>query len=188
MRHLICSILTVVVPAVGFAQVDHSVHHPTAASAQLPLHAGQEAFATIAEIVTILKTDSTTDWSRVNLEALRQHLIDMDEVTMRAESEASAVVGGIRVTISGMGRTRDAIQRVVAAHAMALDAMPEYGAMADTIPTGMRLTVVVKDPNARQVIARIRALGFVGLLTEGSHHQAHHLAIAKGEGEAAHKH
>jgi hypothetical protein len=188
MRHLAFSLLTIAFPAIGFGQVDHSAHHATSASVALPTHAGQEAFATIAEIVAILKSDSTTDWSRVNLEALRQHLVDMDEVTMRAESEASAVVGGVRIVVTGSGRTRDAIQRLVTAHAMALDAMPEYGAMADTIPTGMRLTVVAKDPNARSVIARIRGLGFIGLLTEGSHHQAHHLAIAKGEGEGAHKH
>ena len=148
----------------------------------------KEAFATIAEIVAILKNDPATDWSRVNLEALRQHLIDMDEVTMHAESEASPVFGGLRVEVSGTGRTRDAIQRVVGAHALVLDAMPEYGAIAEPIPSGVRFTVVAKDPNSRSIVARIRALGFVGLLTEGSHHQVHHLAIAKGEGDAAHLH
>lgn len=28
---------------------------------------------------------------------------------------------------------------------------------------------------------RIRALGFIGLMTVGMHHQPHHLALARGE-------
>jgi hypothetical protein len=34
--------------------------------------------------VAILRADSTTDWTKVDIEGLRQHLIDMDDVTMRA--------------------------------------------------------------------------------------------------------
>ncbi|MEP7347315.1 MAG: hypothetical protein ABI877_18740 [Gemmatimonadaceae bacterium] len=182
MRYLAVSLLTLVATGRLLGQT------APVQQAFVPSHAGQEAFASIAEIVAILKNDPATDWSRVNLEALRQHLIDMDEVTMRAEAEASTVFGGIRVVISGTGRTREAIQRVLTAHALLLDAMPEYGAIADTIPTGIRLTVVAKDPKAQSVVTRIRGLGFIGLLTEGSHHQMHHLAIAKGLGDAAHQH
>jgi len=40
---------------------------------------GQDAFGAIQEIVQILDADPKTDWSKVDLEALRQHLIDMDE-------------------------------------------------------------------------------------------------------------
>ena len=47
-------------------------------------HAGQDAFGTIQEIVRILEADPTTDWSKVNIAALREHLIDMNEVTLHA--------------------------------------------------------------------------------------------------------
>ena len=38
----------------------------------------------------ILEADPTTDWSKVNIGALREHLIDMDEVTMRAPRATAA--------------------------------------------------------------------------------------------------
>ena len=43
---------------------------------------GQGAFAAIQEIVEILAADPKTDWSKVNIDALRQHLIDMNNVTL----------------------------------------------------------------------------------------------------------
>src|SRR5437016_4569299 len=49
-----------------------------------PTRPGQEAFGAILEVVQILEADPTTDWSRVNIAALREHLIDMSEVTLRA--------------------------------------------------------------------------------------------------------
>jgi hypothetical protein len=48
---------------------------------QQPTLAGQDAFGAIQEIVQILQSDPKTDWSKVNISALRQHLIDMNEVT-----------------------------------------------------------------------------------------------------------
>ena len=40
-----------------------------------PTRPGQDAFAAIQAIVQILDADPQTDWSKVDLEALRQHLI-----------------------------------------------------------------------------------------------------------------
>ena len=45
-------------------------------------------------------------------------------------------------------------------------------------PLPLILTVTAKD--ARQT-AKIRGLGFSGVMATGSHHQMHHLAIARGE-------
>src|SRR6516165_7172350 len=42
-----------------------------------PVLAGQDAFGAIQEVVQILEADPTTDWSKVNIDALRQHLVDM---------------------------------------------------------------------------------------------------------------
>ena len=71
---------------------DHAAHAAPAPAAgtSAPREGGQAAFAAIAEIVRLLDADPGTDWSRVNVEALRQHLIDMDEVTMHA-ADARAV-------------------------------------------------------------------------------------------------
>ena len=43
-------------------------------------------------------------------------------------------------------------------------------------------------PDDTRTLARIRGLGFAGLITEGAHHQPHHLAMAKGEALAGHTH
>jgi hypothetical protein len=40
------------------------------------------------------------------------------------------------------------------------------------------LTVTSSDPKEVQ---HIRGLGFIGILVSGSHHQPHHMAMAKGE-------
>jgi hypothetical protein len=55
-----------------------------ARKAMLPTQPGQAALAAAQEIVRMLEADPGTDWSKVNLTAVRQHLIDMDEVTLRA--------------------------------------------------------------------------------------------------------
>ena len=65
--------------------MDHA-QHVHDGEAIVPTMPGQEAFGTIQEIVRILEADPATDWSKVNIAALREHLIDMDEVTMRADA------------------------------------------------------------------------------------------------------
>jgi hypothetical protein len=146
-----------------------------------PTMPGQDAFGAIAEVVKILEADPATDWSRVDVERLRQHLIDMNEVVLRAAVKQTPVPGGLTMEVTGTGRTEQAIGAMVVPHAVELDGMPDWSARTETIPGGVRLTVVAKKPEAAAVVARIRGLGFAGLITEGAHHQAHHLAMARGE-------
>ena len=148
-----------------------------------PTMPGQDEFGAIQEIVRILQADPKTDWSKVNLEALRQHLIDMNEVTLKAEAAMKPVDNGVEITVTGEGRTLAAIQRMVPAHARELDQMNGWSAETELLPNGVLLTVTSDDP---QQVQRIRGLGFIGLLVSGSHHQPHHLAMAKGE--FAHSH
>lgn len=143
-----------------------------------PTLAGQDAFGAVQEIVRILEADTTTDWSKVNLEALRQHLIDMDEVTLRANAAATSVDGGLEIAITGEGRTLAAIQRMIPDHAQELDQMNGWHATSQMLTDGQRLTVTSSDPKE---VAHIRGLGFIGLLVGGPHHQPHHLAMAKNE-------
>jgi len=147
----------------------------------VPVSSGQAAFATIAEVVAVLKADSSTDWSKVNIEALRRHLIDMDDVVMHASVAKRDVMGGMEATVTGTGRTVPAIRRMLAMHSMMLDQGAEYHAVTAEVPNGTRFTVTAKDPADTRQVARIRGLGFAGLLTEGDHHARHHLALARGE-------
>ena len=65
----------------------------------------------------MLEADPATDWSKVNISALREHLIDMDEVTLRAAAAERALDNGVEIAVTGAGRTLDAIKRMVPAHA-----------------------------------------------------------------------
>ena len=62
-----------------------------------PTMPGQDAFGAIQEIVQILEADPTTDWSKVNIAALREHLVDMNEVTLRAVATELAKLAGDRL-------------------------------------------------------------------------------------------
>jgi hypothetical protein len=159
------------------AQHDMMMHQ----AGVLPAFPGQAAFTTLGEVVAILKADSSTDWSKVNLDALREHLIDMDDVVMHASVTKQNVPGGLEMRVTGSGRTVQAIRRMLTNHAAMLDAGTQYHAVAVEIPNGVRLTVTAKDLADAAQVAVIRGLGFAGLLTEGDHHPRHHLAIARGE-------
>jgi hypothetical protein len=154
--------------------------HGALATPTLP---GQDAFGAIQEVVRILDADPKTDWSKVDLEALRQHLIDMNEVTLKADADAKPTDGGLEVTITGAGRTLVAIQRMIPAYAQHINGFKGWTAKAASLPNGELLTVTATDPKE---IQHIRGLGFIGLLVSGSMHQPHHLAMAKGEFDHEH--
>jgi hypothetical protein len=148
-----------------------------------PTMPGQDAFGAIQEIVAILEADSNTDWSKVNITALREHLIDMNEVTLKAVATERKLDNGIEIAVTGEGRTLDAIKRMVPAHAREL-AKTGWSAATDDMPNGTKLTVTSTDP---QQAIKIKGLGFMGIMVQGGHHQLHHLAMAKGE-FGAHQH
>jgi hypothetical protein len=157
------------------------VGNAVAARGQVPTSPGQAAFGAISEVVRMLEADPKTDWSKVNVEALRQHLIDMDHVTMQSEVVQRSVPGGIQMDITGTGRTMLAIRRIAVNHSMMLEMSPEYHATASEIQGGARITVTAKDPKNAALVTRIRGLGFAGIMTEGDHHARHHLALARGD-------
>lgn len=166
--------------ALVFAQDrSHMGHarHVHGGEATVPIMPGQEAFGTIQEIVRILEADPATDWSKVNIGALREHLIDMDEVTMRARPIERALANGVEITVTGHGRTLAAIKRMIPAHAHELAALG-WSASTEDRPDGVKLVVTSGDP--REVL-KIKALGFMGIMVQGAHHQVHHLMMAKGE-------
>ena len=163
--------------------MDHSAHNEIMekCGGVLPGEAGQAAFGAISEIVRLLKSDPNTDWSKVNIEALRQHLIDMNDVVMNAVVTQRNVPGGIEMRITGTGRTTEAIQRMMMNHTKMLDQGKEYHASASALPDGALVTVTARKTADSRAVAQIRGLGFAGLITEGDHHAGHHLAVARGE-------
>lgn len=157
-------------------QMDHA-GHMAMASGQTPREGGQAAFAAIHEIVEMLAANPHADWSKVNIEALRQHLIDMDNVTMRARVKTEDAPDGVRLLVIGSGDTVGPIRRMTEAHASVMNGVGGWRYGAKEIADGAALTVVVSDPAD---IQKVRALGYIGVMALGSHHQMHHLMIAQG--------
>ena len=127
--------------------------------------------------MALLEADPGTDWSKVDLEALRQHLIDMDAVTLDAAAVPSPLPDGVDIAVTGSGRTLEAIRRMLPAHARELDGIAGWTARTEDLPDGVRLIVTASDP---AVVTKLQGLGFIGLMVVGSHHSEHHLAIALG--------
>jgi hypothetical protein len=137
----------------------------------------QDAFGAIQEVVQILQADPATDWSKVNIGALRQHLIDMNEVTLRAVATERILDNGIEIAVTGEGRTLEAIKRMVPAHVNELREIG-WNTKSEDLANGVKLTVMASDT---QPLAKLKALGFMGIMVQGGHHQPHHLMMAKGE-------
>jgi hypothetical protein len=174
-------------PAMTPAQMQQMQPMPMAQAGQpgstattIPTLPGQDAFGAIQEIVRILEADPKTDWSKVNLEALRQHLIDMNDVTLKSAEVTKPIPGGIRAVVTGTGRTIAAIKRMVPDQAAMIDATHPNGWSAKTapLPNGVVFTVTAKDAKQVEII---RGLGFIGVMATGSYHQMHHFEMAKGE-------
>lgn len=143
-----------------------------------PTEPGQSAFAAIQEIVALLQADPETDWSQVNIEQLRQHLIDMDNVTMRSQVASEAT--GTRFQYRVSGATPEvvaSIQRMITAHVATMANETPWNETVKLLENGALLTVEAEDPRQRE---QLSGLGFIGLLTAGMHHQTHHLALARG--------
>jgi len=137
---------------------------------------GQSAFAAIAEIVAVLKADPNTDWSKVDIPALREHLRDMDIVTIDSKTETLEVEGGLRFVVTGEGDVADAIRRMASAHAGMMDGVDGWVYATEVVPNGAAMTLIVPKGD----FAKLNALGFYGIMASGMHHQPHHWAMATG--------
>ena len=184
--HRVFAPLILLLPWQGYAQTNHHAqmdhagvvhadHMKQSATAQ-PKQPGQGAFAAIQEIVEILEADPVTDWSKVDIEALRQHLIDMNNVTLAASVASQPVEGGVRFVVTGAGPIKASLQRMVGAHAATMNGTDGWTFKGAETNDGAVLTVLVPNKDA----AKIRGLGFFGVMTHGMHHQEHHLMIARG--------
>lgn len=166
-------------PPMLTAQSAHGGHGGSHGSASdKPVLSGEYTFASLAEIVAILDADPSTDWQRVDVAALREHLIDMNRVTVDAHVSSTASSNAIVHTVTADDpRTILAIQRMSDAHARTM-ADGGISFTVETIDGGARVTVASND---RSELQRLQAIGFLGVLSLGDHHREHHLLIARGD-------
>jgi len=142
-----------------------------------PSETGQSQFAAIAETVTLLRDDPNTDWAQVDIKALRDHLVDMDNVTTRASVERKVDGSSVMFMVTGDDVVVASIRRMVLAHSPMLQGTSDWTVIAGDLGNGAWMLVQVgSDEDLNQVLG----LGFFGLMTIGAHHQQHHLMIATG--------
>lgn len=163
---------------------NHGMNHgamPASQASALPgrlQEGGQSAFAAIQEVVALLLADPQTDWTKANVEELRRHLVDMDNVTLRSDVETRVSEDAVRFEVTGAtAPIAGSIRRMVLAHARTMDGVNGWTLKARDVADGAELTVT---PSDRADLEMIGGLGFIGIMTVGMHHQDHHLAIALG--------
>lgn len=163
--------------------MDHSAHMQPARSVPTLTEPGQGAFAALSEAVRVLEADPETDWGQVDLASLRTHLVDMDRLVTDTVVMETMLPDGILAAATGNDATIATLRRMVPAHAAQLAQDDRWQVDATETDTGAELRVTSTDP---AVAARIKGLGFFGLMASQDHHREHHLMMARGEDAHAH--
>lgn len=168
-----------------------AMHHGTMASnasAARPLAApGNDAFAAIQEVVGKLMANPNTDWSRVNLERLRRHLVDMDNFTLHVEVVSQKPVdGGVEFTVRpATPEAAGSLDRLFSAHPGILKQESGWDMQVRRVKGGYTVRVTSKTVAD---VAKIRGLGYIGIVAFGTHHQLHHWQMATGINPHQHHH
>lgn len=141
--------------------------------------AGTDMFATIQEVIARLNADPDTDWSKVDLEALRRHLRDMFEFSYNVDVlSRQPMEKGVKILVKATNPRADkALARVLKAHPMMLKMETGWTMQSRWQKDGYEITVTTSKPSE---VNKIRGLGYIGILAFGSHHQAHHWVMANG--------
>ena len=164
--------------------MDHSARGQVP-SAVIPIlsEPGQGAFAALSEVVRVMEADHDTDWSQVDLTGLWSHLVDMDRLISDTVVVETNLSDGIIAIATGNAETIDTLHRMVPAHAAQLALDDRWTVAVVNTAEGIELRVTSDNP---QVVARIKGLGFFGLMASQDHHREHHLTIALGEDAHGH--
>ena len=160
--------------------LDQHLDHRGHSMNQSPLMSpGNDAFGTIQEAIRELDADPKTDWSKVDLEVLRQHLVDMHNFTINVEVRSQRPIeNGFEAVIRPITKMSEAsFDRVLAVHPMQLK--KETGWAMHVSKTGDLYTLRVTTSNPAEV-SRLRGLGYIGVMAVGTHHQSHHWGMANG--------
>ena len=186
---LLCTAVVVsalpIVPKGVFAADDHSQHadhsgvHSHGMSASPLTAAGNYAFLTIQEAIAQLEADPHTDWSKVNVEALRQHLVDMQNFTLNVQVLSQKPVDkGMQAVVRPDNKDAEAsLDRVFAAHPMQLKKETGWDMVVKKQDGAFTVTVTTNNPAE---VAKIRGLGYIGAMASGAHHQSHHWSMVQG--------
>ena len=161
------------------AENNHTqMHHQQMMQSKSNLtQAGNDIFATIQEVIVKLDNNPDTDWHKVNIEALRQHLLDMNDMAINVEVvNKKFLKNGLEVVVQALTtRAETTLERVFKAHPYHLGR--ETGWDMQVVRKGKQFIVTTITEKTEDV-AKIVALSYIGLMAYGNHHQPHHWAIS----------
>lgn len=141
--------------------------------------AGTDAFATLQEAIIALEANPNTNWEKVNMEALRLHLIQMQDMTLNVNVVQKNINRGFQAVITPtIDRAVQSLTQILSSHPAQMQA--ETGWDMQVANNNGVFTLTVTSNNIKE-IAKIRGLGYIGVMAYGKHHQPHHWAIASGK-------
>lgn len=189
-KKLICLAIllqsSVALSADGHSEMNHHAHNLNGSASKLT-EAGNDAFGTIQEVINKLNNDPNTDWAKVDIEALRQHLLDMNDMTLNVEVISQTPIrNGLQTIIKPTtARAEEALDRVFKAHPGQLQR--ETGWQMRVKKTDKQYTLTTTSKISAEA-DKIRGLGYIGLMAYGNHHQPHHWGMATGNNPHAGHH
>ncbi len=121
---------------------------------------GNEIFGTIQEVVQKLEADPKTDWSKVDLEALRQHLLDMKAFTEEVDVISKRpITNGVKIEVRPQTkRAVIALKHLFSMHPAMLKM--EKGWDMEATQNGDQWTITCTTRESAEV-EKIRALGYI---------------------------
>jgi len=158
----------------------HSGHAHSGSQSAVPLtEAGNDTYGTLQEALQQLLADPKTDWSKVNMEALRQHLVDMNNFTVNIDIvQQTPIKNGVEIILHPHNkRVAESLKRMFAAHPAQLKNETGWDMKIVDLNGKYKISISTRDLNE---VKKIQGLGYIGIMAWGNHHQAHHWMIAKG--------
>jgi hypothetical protein len=169
------------------ANMNHAamMGHNTAPTQVVLTESGTDSFATLQEVIAVLESNSNTNWEKVNIEALRLHLVEMQDMTINVDVKQQYIDNGFQAVVTPTtNRAVKSLTRVLSGHPAQMKAETGWDMQVSNNDDIFTLTVVSKKAHE---VAKIRGLGYIGVMSYGNHHQPHHWAMASGENpHAAH--
>lgn len=168
-------------PVAAWSESTPTSHeHMHGASAPKLTQPGNDVFGAIQEVLRQLEADPHTDWKKVNLEALRQHLLDMRNFTENVEIVSQkSIENGVEIVVRPtVVSAIPSLDRAFAAHPAQLKSETGWDMTVKKEMDRYTLRIVAADA---QQADKIRGLGYIGIMAYGDHHPAHHWALATGQ-------
>jgi hypothetical protein len=153
--------------------------HNTVATPVVLTESGTDPFATMQEVIAALEANPDTNWEKVNIEALRLHLVEMQDMTINVTVKQQHIDNGFQAVVTPTtNRAVKSLTRVLSGHPAQMKVETGWDMQVSNNNDVFTLTVTTDKVHD---VAKIRGLGYIGVMAYGNHHQPHHWAIASGK-------